>query len=163
MFRSCAPSSGTACSSTRRAGKKAPLARAPEWALGFEQFRAEHAHETEEDARAAWEAQKLAMIQEDEVAARLYAEMDLIEGAGGTRLGASASAAAREHQELVSEGIRRALREELRERAKRADANPFAVVAETMSAETIRNKSDSELAEYGLKRRENRVSHNEDE
>ena len=96
------------------------------------------------------------MLQEDEVAARLYAEMDLIEGAGGTRLGASASAAAREHQELVSEGIRRALREELRERAKRADANPFAVVAET-----IRNKSDSELAEYGLKRRENRVSDNE--
>ena len=94
------------------------------------------------------------MLQEDEVAARLYAEMDLIEGAGGTRRGASASA--REHQELVSEGIRRALREELRERAKRADANPFAVVAET-----IRNKSDSELAEYGLKRRENRVSDNE--
>ena len=78
MFNACAP---VAAQCGR---KKAPKVK-PEWAKGFEEFRKERAELTPEEAERAWEAQKTAMMQDEEVSTRLYAEMDMLEGPGGGR------------------------------------------------------------------------------
>ena len=115
MFRACAPA-GTSCG--RKKGAKPPK---PEWADSFERFRKERGELTREQAERAWEAQKTAMLQEEEVSTRLYAEMDVLEGVSGGRQGNAAAT-----EELVSENVRRASPTMADvEQAKRADANPF--------------------------------------
>ena len=113
MFNACAP---VAAQCGR---KKAPKVK-PEWAKGFEEFRKERAELTPEEAERAWEAQKTAMMQDEEVSTRLYAEMDMLEGPGGGR----SVRAVRE--EFVSENVRRASPREADVRAaQEADVNPF--------------------------------------
>jgi|TARA_B110000003_G_scaffold121640_1_gene124047 hypothetical protein len=115
MFNACAPAASR-CG--RNKGAKPPK---PEWAESFERFRKERGELTREQAEKAWEAQKTAMLQEEEVATRLYAEMDVLEGTSGGRTGNAAATA-----ELVSENVRRASPTAADvEQAKRADANPF--------------------------------------
>jgi hypothetical protein len=108
-----------ACKKTQCGRKKVPKVK-PEWAEGFEAFRKERAELTKEQAEREWEAQKATMMQEEEVAARLYAEMDVLEGPGGGRKDESV------HEELVSENVRRnSPREADIRRAQAADVNPF--------------------------------------
>jgi hypothetical protein len=113
MFNACAP---VAAQCGR---KKAPKAK-PEWAKGFEEFRKERAELTPEEAERAWEAQKTAMMQEEEVSTRLYAEMDMLEGPGGGRSVRTV------REDFVSENVRRASPREADVRAAQAaDVNPF--------------------------------------
>lgn len=118
MFtRACAPRAASC--GRRREGAEKPK---PEWADSFEKFRRERAELTAEEAEREWEAQRDVMLQEEEVATRLYAEMDVLEGPGGGRAAGAASESA------ASASVRMASPREADVRAaQEADRNPFAV------------------------------------
>lgn len=118
MFtRACAPRAAS-CGRRREAAEKPK----PEWADSFEKFRRERAELTAEEAEREWAAQRDVMMQEEEVATRLYAEMDVLEGPGGGRAAGAASESA------ASESVRLASPREVDVRAAQAaDRNPFAV------------------------------------
>ena len=52
----------------------------PKWSQAFEIFRTQHEDLSDEERAVLWKKTRNAMIQEDEVQMRLYAELDLIYG-----------------------------------------------------------------------------------
>ena len=118
MFKGCKPSSIIArCADGRRSSEDA---HSGEWGASFERFRAERNELSEHEAELAWKAQQEAMLQEEEVATRLYAEMDVLEGPGGGRaLGGKIEGAA-------SGTVRASPTAADVRAAQQADKNPFA-------------------------------------
>jgi len=79
------------------------------------------------------------MAQEDEVAGRMYAELDLLEGTTDAPRGSVL------HQELVSDYVRRAMRDKdsIMHDAIEADKDIFQI---------FRTSSEEQLASVGLRR-----------
>ena len=129
------------------------------WSEAFETFRDERARMNASAREFAM--QKSAMRQEDEVASRLYAEMELMsasdgegemtneENEGKGSDGGTRRARWRANEEMASDGARRAAKERAtRERAKMADANPFANVGRTTERENA--EGGDERREFGM-------------
>jgi hypothetical protein len=131
----------------------------PKWSQAFEIFRTQHEDLSDEERAVLWKKTRNAMIQEDEVQMRLYAELDLIYGSDddddddgdgdATNDDVNCKHIKRDsekHKDLVHERVRVALANELRRKAIEADSvDPFAMV---LSA------SDMDLAKVGLRKRQ---------
>ena len=93
-----------------------------------------------EYAQQQWARNQKELQQADEVAMRLYSELDLLEHPDPK----SAPRGSAQHVEMVSDAVKKAMnKDEQIQRAMAADKDVF---------QMFRTKSDADLAEVGLRR-----------